>query len=191
MPGVTFRYRARSPRPAHVGCRLAGRAPHLWVAGCRFEVGWTASLAGRGPSWQRWGHTNRPHRSLNREGEPAMQPTASSTAARLLGVNPALTPNRPADAAPTRSPARRSRRRRGHVENGQFAAFVRRIIAAHGRRVAAGDVEGLAELLALADELDAATRTAVEGLRRFGYSWAEIASRLGTTRQAAQQRWGR
>ncbi len=28
-------------------------------------------------------------------------------------------------------------------------------------------------------------------LWEFGYSWAEIASRLGTTRQAAQQRWGR
>jgi len=40
-------------------------------------------------------------------------------------------------------------------------------------------------------ELDAATRAAVEGLRGFGYSWGEIASRLGTTRQAAQQRGGR
>ena len=39
-------------------------------------------------------------------------------------------------------------------------------------------------------ELDAATRAAVEGLRGFGYSWGQIASRLGT-RQAAQQRWGR
>ena len=24
----------------------------------------------------------------------------------------------------------------------------------------------------------------------FGYSWADIAARLGVTRQAAQQRWG-
>jgi DNA-binding XRE family transcriptional regulator len=30
----------------------------------------------------------------------------------------------------------------------------------------------------------------VAGLRRAGYSWAEIASRIGITRQAAQQRWG-
>jgi hypothetical protein len=36
---------------------------------------------------------------------------------------------------------------------------------AHGRRVAGGDVEGLAELLSLAGERGAATRTAVEGLR--------------------------
>jgi len=57
------------------------------------------------------------------------------------------------------------------------------------RRIAEGDVECLADLLDLAHELDAATGTALEGLRGFGYSWAEIAARLGTTRQAAQQRW--
>ena len=42
----------------------------------------------------------------------------------------------------------------------------------------------------LADELDAAIAEAVKGLRGCGYSWAEIGSRLGITRQAAQQRWG-
>ena len=42
----------------------------------------------------------------------------------------------------------------------------------------------------LADEIDAAIGQAVTGLREFGYSWAEIGSRLGITRQAAQQRWG-
>ena len=31
----------------------------------------------------------------------------------------------------------------------------------------------------------------VDGLRTFGSSWTEIATRLGTTRQAAHQRWGR
>ena len=31
--------------------------------------------------------------------------------------------------------------------------------------------------------------TAVTGLRKAGYSWAEIAARLGVTRQAAHQRW--
>ena len=65
------------------------------------------------------------------------------------------------------------------------------MIRAHGRRVAGGDVEGLAALLSLADELDAATRTAIEGPRGFGFSWGEIASRLGTSRQAAHQRLGR
>jgi hypothetical protein len=76
------------------------------------------------------------------------------------------------------------------VENDDYAAFTRRIVAAHGRRIAAGDVEGLADLIALGTEIERATATAVAGLRAFGYSWAEIASRLGITRQAAQQRWG-
>ncbi len=41
----------------------------------------------------------------------------------------------------------------------------------------------------LADELDTAIGEAVKGLRARRYSWAEIGSRLGITRQAAQQRW--
>jgi hypothetical protein len=111
---------------------------------------------------------------------------ASSGAARPFTVNPALTLNCPAEQDPTRHP----RRRRDDVENPEYAAFGRRVIRAHGRRVAAGDVEGLADLLALADELHGAIQAAVDGLRGHGYSWAEIASRLGLTRQAAQQRWG-
>jgi hypothetical protein len=43
----------------------------------------------------------------------------------------------------------------------------------------------------LATELDEAIGRAVIGLREAGYSWAEIAARLGASRQAAQQRWGR
>jgi len=42
----------------------------------------------------------------------------------------------------------------------------------------------------LSEEIDAAIGQAVTGLRSFGYSWAEIGTRLGITRQAAQQRWG-
>jgi hypothetical protein len=72
-------------------------------------------------------------------------------------------------AAPARK--RSKRRRRGDVENLDYAAFARRIIRTHGRRIADGDGEGLADLLALRDELDAATQTAVDGLREFGYSW--------------------
>ena len=45
-------------------------------------------------------------------------------------------------------------------------------------------------LAALADHLEDATRQAITGLREFGYSWADIAMRLGVTRQGAQQRWG-
>ena len=42
----------------------------------------------------------------------------------------------------------------------------------------------------LATDLEEATRQAIAGLRGFGYSWADIAMRLGITRQGAQQRWG-
>ncbi|TDC68923.1 hypothetical protein E1193_30925 [Micromonospora sp. KC606] len=81
-------------------------------------------------------------------------------------------------------------KRREVVENDEFAAFARRIIRAHGRRVATGDVEAFRDLVALSADLDRAIGDAVVGLRQFGYSWAEIGSRLGITRQAAQQRWG-
>ena len=85
---------------------------------------------------------------------------------------------------------RRASRRRDVVENDEFAAFCRRILRAYTRRVAAGDVEALADMMALAEDLDTAIGDAVGGLRTFGYSWTEIAARLGITRQAAHQRWG-
>ena len=53
-----------------------------------------------------------------------------------------------------------------------------------------GDVEAPPSCRPAA-EIDTAIGQAVTGLRGFGYSWAEIGSRLGITRQAAQQRWGR
>ena len=81
-------------------------------------------------------------------------------------------------------------RARRLVENDDYAAFARRILRAYARRVADGDVEALALMLGLSAEIDTAIGQAVTGLRSFGYSWAEIGSRLGITRQAAQQRWG-
>ncbi|GAA4209935.1 hypothetical protein [Actinocatenispora rupis] len=76
------------------------------------------------------------------------------------------------------------------VETIEYAAFVRRIIRAYSRRVADGDVDALPAMVRLASELDAEIGNAVDGLRRFGYSWADIGLRLGISRQAAQQRWG-
>ena len=76
------------------------------------------------------------------------------------------------------------------VENDEYAAFARRVLRAYARRVAGGDVEALTLMLGLAEEIDTAIAEAVKGLRACGYSWAEIGSRLGITRQAAQQRWG-
>jgi hypothetical protein len=82
------------------------------------------------------------------------------------------------------------KRRPRLVENDDYAAFTRRVLRAYARRVAAGDVEALTLMLGLSAEIDDAITQAVTGLRQFGYSWAEIGSRLGITRQAAQQRWG-
>ena len=76
------------------------------------------------------------------------------------------------------------------MENDSYLAFCARIIRAAGRRISAGDVEALPDLIKLQADLDQALAAAVSGLREFGYSWGEIASRLGTTRQAVQQRWG-
>ncbi len=76
-------------------------------------------------------------------------------------------------------------------ENDEYAAFARRVLRAYARRIAIGDVEALTLMTDLADEIDTAISQAVTGLRATGYSWAEIGSRLGVTRQAAQQRWGR
>jgi hypothetical protein len=81
-------------------------------------------------------------------------------------------------------------RRRDVVENDAYAAFARRIVRAYARRVATGDIEALADLTTLAADVEAAIRVAVIGLRNFGYSWTDIAHRLGVTRQAARQRWG-
>jgi len=77
------------------------------------------------------------------------------------------------------------------VENDEYAAFARRVLRAYARRVATGDVEALTLMLGLSAEIDTAIGQAVSGLREFGYSWAEIGARLGVTRQAAWQRWGR
>ena len=82
------------------------------------------------------------------------------------------------------------RRRRRSVENDEYAGFVRRVIRAYSRRVAAGDIEAIADMTALAYEIGAATQEAITSLRGHGYSWADIADRLHITRQAAQQRWG-
>ncbi len=100
---------------------------------------------------------------------------SSATCGTRSDVKASLTPNR-----------------RGRVvENDQYAAFVRRVVAAYRRRVAAGDIDAISDMTSVAAELDDAISQAVAGLRAAGYSWAGIAARLGVTRQAVQQRWGR
>lgn len=91
--------------------------------------------------------------------------------------------------APTVKRRLTMQRRHTLVENDDYAAFTRRVLAAHGRRIARGDIEGLATLAALAAEIDHAVTEAVTGLHHAGFSWTDIAARLGVTRQAAHQRW--
>ena len=76
------------------------------------------------------------------------------------------------------------------AENDEYAAFARRILRAYARRIAGGDIEALILITGLGTDVENAIGDAVAGLRGFGYSWAEIGTRLGVTRQAAQQRWG-
>ena len=105
------------------------------------------------------------------------------------GVNSHLTSNRALRSGSTSRNGSR-RRRCEDVENDAYLVFVARVITAAGKRVATGDVEALPDLAQLSADVDAAFITAVQGLREFGYSWEQIATRLGVTRQAAQQRWG-
>ena len=96
----------------------------------------------------------------------------------------------PADSHNTVNDRLTSKRARPVVENDAYAAFARRILAAYARRIATGDIEALTLMTGLSDDIEAAIRNAITGLREFGYSWADIGNRLGVTRQAAQQRWG-
>jgi hypothetical protein len=104
-----------------------------------------------------------------------MSPSRTRPRAGKNTVNDRLTPKAP----------------RPVVENDEYAAFARRILAAYARRIAAGDIESITLLVNLGTDVENAIRDAVIGLRDgHGYSWADIGTRLGVTRQAAQQRWG-
>jgi hypothetical protein len=72
----------------------------------------------------------------------------------------------PASPDTVKNPLTSDRRARP-VENGEYAAFARRVLRAYARRIATGDVEALTLMLGLSAEIDSAIR------------------------QAAQQRWGR
>lgn len=76
-------------------------------------------------------------------------------------------------------------------ETPEYAAFCRRIIKSYAKRVADADEVDLGEMIAVRDEMDAAIQAAVDGLRARGESWAYIGAGLGTTRQAAQMRFGK
>lgn len=82
------------------------------------------------------------------------------------------------------------KRARKEYETPDYAAMVRRVIRAHGRRVGDADPEDLAELIAMRAVLDEAIAEGVRGQRANGFSWAAIARGIGITRQGAQQQYG-
>jgi len=142
-------------------------------------------------------------------GQDARSTTPLDLASQAAGASPARQLPEPdaVKAGLTPKPRRQ-------VENDEYAAFVRRILRAYSRRilraysrrilraysrrilraysrrVGDSDVEALALMLGLAEEIDTSIAEAVTGLRARSYSWAEIGSRLGITRQAAHQRCG-
>ena len=72
-----------------------------------------------------------------------------------------------------------------------YLGAARRFIRAAGRRVGECDEAELAELLSLQADLNDAIKTAINGQRAYGKSWADIARGTGTTREAAFQRWAK
>ncbi len=74
------------------------------------------------------------------------------------------------------------------VENREFGKFAARIIARFAQR-AGGDIDMLPILRDVQSSIDRLMRDSIAACRAEGYSWAEVAKRLGTTRQAAQQRY--
>lgn len=92
-------------------------------------------------------------------------------------------------SGPVAKPTDKSRER---VGNDVYGGMVRRVLKAYGRRVGAGDIAALPELVALEAELAATIEDAVRQLRAepFCYSWTQIGDVLGVSRQAALKRWG-
>ncbi len=73
----------------------------------------------------------------------------------------------------------------------EVADGVQRLIMALGKRVAVGDPGDLLILRSLATTVREAEAVAVAGLREQGHSDQVIATELGCSRQAVEQRWPR
>lgn len=73
-------------------------------------------------------------------------------------------------------------------EASEVAGAARRMIRALGRRVAAADPVDLQLVVALRSEVEAAFAEALRGQVANGFSHAEIAEGLGTSRQAVTKR---
>lgn len=83
-----------------------------------------------------------------------------------------------------------SRRRKVERETPEIAAMVRRMIRAYAKRVGDADEPDLAEMVELRAFLDEQIGVAVRLQKDGGKSWSQIGQGLGTTKQAAQMRYG-
>jgi hypothetical protein len=89
------------------------------------------------------------------------------------------------------SPTRRRRRQRW-TETDDFAGMVQRMVRALGRRCAQEDPDSLRHLFDLARLVDDVTADAIVQMREHSsFTWADVGAAAGTTRQAAQMRWGK
>lgn len=92
----------------------------------------------------------------------------------------------------TQAKARRAKRRKVFRDNDEYFKMLERMLRGYARRVALyGDEHDIERLGQLSDLVDEVTAEAVTELRRQRFSWQSIADGLGTTRQNAQQRWGK
>lgn len=83
-------------------------------------------------------------------------------------------------------------KRKNLRETPEYVAMLRRMTRGLGRRLADGDPSDLADAVQLQRELDAVIKEAVQAMRaQSGFSWQQLADELGTTRQAAQQRYSK
>ena len=79
------------------------------------------------------------------------------------------------------------------IDTDDLLAGIRRQVRSLSRRVGESDGVALATLVELRDEVEQGITDAIAGLRHdpaAPASWTEIGDALGTTRQAAQQRYG-
>jgi hypothetical protein len=76
------------------------------------------------------------------------------------------------------------------VQNDEYAAFTRRILRAYAQRVAAGDIDAITRLAALADEVDTAIRQAIIGLRGYGPASRSILAVTSTSGRPCSKRPG-
>lgn len=85
------------------------------------------------------------------------------------------------------------KRRKNVRELPEYTAMLARMVRGLGRRlVDEGNPSDLADAVQLQRQLEDTIGQAVARMRaEHGYSWAMLADELGTTRQAAQQRYGR